>query len=106
MRTGLGWLIGAALAAGVTLMAQTAPSPPQAPQPQKPGRSEPDFQWPSIAPGVDYTLPTEAEIKAPLDRIRGFFERSTPYRVIDTATGQPITALAKPAKTAGIDTRE
>ena len=50
-------------------------------------------------------MPSEAEIKAVLDRIRDHFVRSTPYRIIDTATGQPITDLSTPVKTAGIDNR-
>ena len=69
------------------------------------GRSDPTFSQPSLAPGVDYTVPTEAEVKAVLDRIRDHFVRSTPYRIIDTATGAPITDLSKPTKTAGIDNR-
>jgi rhamnogalacturonyl hydrolase YesR len=69
------------------------------------GKSDPAFSQPSRPSGVDYTLPTEAEIKAVLDRVRGHFERSTPYRVIDTATGTPATDLSTPIKTAGIDTR-
>ena len=73
---------------------------------QPPGRSDPSFSQPSRAPGVDYVLPTEAEIKATLDRIRDYFVRSTPYRIIDTATGAPITDLAKPTRTAGIDLRQ
>ena len=94
-----------ALVAGVALSAQEKPTPSQ-PMPQQAGRSEPTFQWPSIAPGVDYTLPTDAEIKAPLDRVLGFFVKSTPYRVIDTKSGQPITDFSTPTQTAGIDTRE
>jgi len=39
---------------------------------------------------VDYVLPTEGEVKATLDRIRDYFVRSTPYRIIDTATGAPV----------------
>ena len=70
-----------------------------------PGRSDPSFQQPSIAPGVDYTVPTEAEVKATLDRIYDYFVRSTAYRIIDTATGEPITDFAHPIKTAGVDTR-
>jgi unsaturated rhamnogalacturonyl hydrolase len=69
------------------------------------GASDPSFAQPSLAGGVDYTVPTEAEIKAVLDRVYGHFARSTPYRVIDTATGAPITDFAKATKTAGIDTR-
>ena len=72
---------------------------------QRPGRSDPAFSQPSVAPGVDYTVPSEAEIKAALDRIRDHVVRSTPYRIIDTSTGQPITDLSTPVKTAGIDNR-
>ena len=72
---------------------------------QRPGRGDPAFSSPSLAVGVDYTVPTEAEIKIVLDRIREHFVRSTPYQIIDTATGQPVTDLSKPTKTAGIDLR-
>ncbi len=72
---------------------------------QKPGRSDPTFSQPSLAPGVDYVVPQPGEIKASLDRIRDYFVRSTPYRIIDTETGQTITDLAEPTKTAGIDLR-
>jgi rhamnogalacturonyl hydrolase YesR len=84
--------------------AQSANIP--APGGQRPGRSDPAFSQPSLAVGVDYTVPTEAEIKIVLDRIREHFVRSTPYQVIDTATGQPVTDLSKPTKTAGIDNRK
>jgi rhamnogalacturonyl hydrolase YesR len=57
---------------------------------------------PSTAPGVDYTVPTEGEIKATLDRVRDYFVRSTTYRVIDTRTGQPVTDFSTPVKTAGV----
>ena len=106
MRIGLLWLATAAIATGTMLVAQEKPSPAPAAAAQKPGRSEPTFQWPSIAPGVDYTLPTEAEIKAPLDRIRDFFVRSTAYAIIDTATGKPVTDFRTPSQTVGIDLRE
>ena len=56
---------------------------------------------PRSRPGVDYTLPTEGDVKAVLDRIREHFERSTPYAVIDTETGAPITDLGKPRKSGG-----
>jgi rhamnogalacturonyl hydrolase YesR len=69
------------------------------------GRSDPSFTQASLAPGVDYTLPSEAEIKATLERIREHFERATPYRVIDTKTGETVTDLAKPRKEIGIDNR-
>ncbi len=70
------------------------------------GRSDPAFSQPSLPSGVDYTLPTEAEVRAVLDRVREHFERSTPYRIIDTTTGEPITDLSRPIKTAGIDNRK
>jgi unsaturated rhamnogalacturonyl hydrolase len=70
------------------------------------GKSDPAFSQPSLAAGVDYTLPTDAEVKAALDRIREYFERSTPYRVVDVETGAPITDLSKPVKNAGIDTSQ
>ena len=69
------------------------------------GKSDPKFSNPSLPPGVDYTLPEEAEIRAALERLRGHFERSTPYRIVDTSTGAEITDLSRPTKTAGIDTR-
>jgi rhamnogalacturonyl hydrolase YesR len=72
---------------------------------QPPGKSEPSFRQPSLPPGVDYVVPTEAGIKATLDRVRDYFIRATPYCIIDTATGQAITDLATPVKTAGIDDR-
>ena len=73
---------------------------------QSSGRSDPGFSQPSLAPGVDYTLPTETEIKATLDPVLTYFVRSTPYQIIDTETNQPITDLSHPVKTAGIDTRD
>jgi len=72
---------------------------------QPPGRSDPSFSQPSRAPGVDYVLPSETDIKATLERIRDYFVRSTPYRIVDTATGAPIEDLSVPTKTAGIDLR-
>jgi rhamnogalacturonyl hydrolase YesR len=78
---------------------------PQGAKPLPPGRSDPAFSQPSLAPGVDYTVPTEAEVKAVLGRIRDHFVRSTPYHIIDTSTGAVITDLSKPTKTAGIDNR-
>ena len=88
------------------LAAQGAPvGPGQAGTAQQPGRSDPAFTQPSAAPGVDYTVPTEAEIKAVLDRVRDHFVRSTPYRIVDTATGQPVTDFSTPVRTAGIDNR-
>jgi unsaturated rhamnogalacturonyl hydrolase len=69
------------------------------------GQADPKFSQPSLVPGVDYTLPTPAEIKSVLDRIREHYERSTAYQIIDTSNGQVITDLSRPLKTAGIDNR-
>ncbi len=90
--------------AAASLHAQGPPSGSSGQAP-RPGRSDPTFTQPSVAPGVDYTVPSEAEITAVLDRIREHFVRATPYRIIDTATGQPIPDLSRPIRTAGIDTR-
>ncbi len=96
-------LAAATLAAALASAARA--EPPAADPVATTGRSDPSFTQPSLAPGVDYTLPSEAEIGATLERIRGHFERATPYRVIDTKTGETVTDLAKPRKEAGIDNR-
>ena len=112
MRRPAGWLNATVLMviAVAALLAATYPfartPTPDDPRPtgwQDRGRSDPAFTQPSLAPGVDYTVPSEAEIKQVLDRIREHFEQSTPYRVIDTATGQAITEPADPSKT-GVST--
>jgi unsaturated rhamnogalacturonyl hydrolase len=69
------------------------------------GRSDPSFSQPSLAPGVDYVVPTEAEIRATLDRVFAYITRSTAYSIIDTKTNQPITDFTNPIKTADIDNR-
>jgi rhamnogalacturonyl hydrolase YesR len=86
------------------IVAATAAAQPAAPP--APGRSDPAFSQPSLAAGVDYTVPSSDEIKLVLDRILDHFVRSTTYQVIDTATGKPITDLTTPIKTAGVDTRK
>jgi rhamnogalacturonyl hydrolase YesR len=91
---------GPAFRLGAALLATLAPVPAQ-----PLGKSEPSFSQPSRAPGVDYVLPSEAEVKATLDRILGYFVKNTPYRIIDTATGAEVTDLKTPTKTAGIDLR-
>jgi unsaturated rhamnogalacturonyl hydrolase len=83
------------------LLLPTAPA-----QAQQLGRSEPSFSQPSLAPGVDYVVPSEAEIKATLERIRDYFTRSTAYRIIDTESGQPITDFSHPIRSAGLDRRD
>ncbi len=92
-----------AVAAGAQGLVYPGAAPPAGGQP--PGRSDPAFRAPSLGPGVDYTVPSEAEIKAVLDRIRDHFVRSTPYRIIDTETGEPITDFTKPVRTAAVDNR-
>jgi rhamnogalacturonyl hydrolase YesR len=85
-----GWLAGSSLA-----IAQPAQPPP--------GRSDPSFQQPSLVPGADYVVPSPEEIKITLDRVLDHFVRSTPYKIIDSASGQTVTDFSKPTKTAGID---
>ena len=58
---------------------------------------------PSVPPGVDYAVPTEAEIKATLDRVHDYFVRSTTYRVVDAQTGREITDFSQPVATAGVE---
>jgi unsaturated rhamnogalacturonyl hydrolase len=95
----------ALLAVPASGLAQTVPGGQVPTDIQRRGQSDPAFTQPSLAPGVDYTVPSEAEIKQVLDRIREHFERSTPYRVIDTSTGRVLADLTTPSKTAGIDRR-
>ena len=45
---------------------------------------------------VPYRKPTEAEIVGALDRVRGYIDGITPTRIVDKATGKPITDLTKP----------
>jgi rhamnogalacturonyl hydrolase YesR len=94
-----------AVLAGVLAPVAVAAGPPAADPVATTGRSDPSFTQPSLAPGVDYTLPSEAEITATLDRIREHFERETPYAVIDTKTGETVADLSKPRKEVGIDNR-
>lgn len=84
-----------------TALAQSAP-----PAGTGLGHSDPSFTSASVVRGVDYTVPTEAEIKAKLDSVLDYFLRSSRYEVIDIATGQPITDLTIPVKNAGIDNGE
>ncbi len=48
--------------AAAALHAQDPPGPLSSGQASRPGRSDPAFTQPSIAPGVDYTVPSEAEV--------------------------------------------
>jgi rhamnogalacturonyl hydrolase YesR len=92
----------AGLVAAVALVA--APADAQPSHAPDPGRSDPAFSQPSIAAGVDYTVPTRDEIKVVLDRVLDNFVRSSSFQVIDTATGKPITDFITPVKTAAVDT--
>ena len=71
---------------------------------QQPGRSDPSFQQPSIAPGVDYTVPSEAEIKrcwtasAITSCARRRTRSSTPRRA------KPITELSEVRRKASAST--
>lgn len=47
--------------------------------------------------------PTEQEISAVLERVRGFCVRSAAYRIVDQKSGQPITDFTKPVPTAILD---
>jgi len=101
------------LAAGVVYAASVVPVSAQSTQStttpmsagQRPGRSDPAFAQPSVAVGVDYTVPSPEEIQIVLDRVREYFVRSTTYRVVDTATGQAVTDFTTPIKTAAVDQR-
>jgi len=79
--------------------------PQEVPSTQPAGRSDPLFSQPSLPPGVDYTVPTETEIKGVLDRVHAYFVRSTPYSILNLETGQPIVAFSSAVRAAGIDLR-
>jgi rhamnogalacturonyl hydrolase YesR len=98
-------LLALAGSTGATAQTAAAAAGQSGTEIQRRGRSDPAFSQPSLAPGVDYTVPTEDEIKRVLDRIRGYFEVSTPYQIVDTATGQVVSDLRTPLKSAGIDRR-
>lgn len=83
--------------------ASAAAQQPSATPAQAPGRSDPSFTEPSLAPGVDYAVPTEAEIEHTLDAVLGHFLRSSSFRIIDSATGKAVPDFSKPVKTAGVD---
>ncbi len=93
------WLIASLLlfTARAALAQQTPVTPTSA------GRSDPSFSQPSIAPGVDYTVPSEEDIVATLQHIQSHFVRSTPFRIIDARSGQPITDFSQPLKSAAVD---
>jgi len=104
-----GVVLASAVCAMVVAAAAGAQTRPELTYPgaagQPVGKADPKFSQPSLLPGVDYTLPDPAEVKAVLDRVREHYERSTVYQVIDTGTGQAITDLARPTKSAAVDNR-
>jgi unsaturated rhamnogalacturonyl hydrolase len=61
---------------------------------------------PSAVYSTAYHEPSPAEITADLVRVRGFLEAAMPGRLIDTATGSPITDFDHPVPTAAIDRGE
>ena len=52
---------------------------------------------------VPYKLPVVAEITAQLTAVRGFIDRATPSRIVDKATGQPVTEFSTPVATAIVE---
>jgi unsaturated rhamnogalacturonyl hydrolase len=52
---------------------------------------------------VPYQLPTAAEITEVLTRIRTYLNTAAPTRIIDSATGKPITDLSTPVATATLE---
>jgi len=64
------------------LSAQTAPTPPTPP----PGSYTTAPAYP-----VPYNPAKEADIKAVLDRVLAYLDTATPLRVVDRATGAPVT---------------
>lgn len=63
----------------------------QSNSPVRAGRSDPSFTQCSIAPGVDYTVPTEATIQADLDRILNAFARTGRSKAFVSAQPPPAT---------------
>ncbi len=104
-RAALGMLLALAAGVAVLVMFGAHGTVGLAAGPEQAQGRDPAFSQPSMAAGVDYTVPARADIKTTLDRIRDHFVRSTPYRIIDITTGEPIADLSKPAKNAGIDSR-
>jgi rhamnogalacturonyl hydrolase YesR len=55
----------------------------------------------------DYPVPygptTEAKVIEVLERVRGYLDTSTPARIVDRRTGQPVTDPATPGTEAAID---
>ena len=56
-----------------------------------------------VAEGVVVGSALVAAIADTLTRIRGYFERSTAYRLVDTSSGQPVRDLTAPSRDVGLD---
>ena len=55
---------------------------------------------------IPYHLPTAAEITAQLQRIHAYLDASTPTRIVDSKTSQPVTDFTNPTPTATLDRTE
>ena len=51
---------------------------------------------------IPYDFPTIDNIKEVLNRVRGYYERTSDRRIIDRRTGEPITDLSKPNRDARV----
>lgn len=52
---------------------------------------------------IPYVIPKPADIKAVIDRVKNYFVESTPYRIVDSKTGNEITDFSEPNKNAVLD---
>jgi unsaturated rhamnogalacturonyl hydrolase len=52
---------------------------------------------------VPYGIPQVKDIKEVLDRVKNYFVESTPYRIIDSKTGETIKDFTEPNKNAVVD---
>lgn len=81
-----------------------APASAQAPSTQAPAT---DANTPLHLLKPDYPIPygpsTVEKIGEVLARVRGYLETATPARIVDRATGQPVSDLAKPGAVPAID---
>ena len=89
----------------VTLAVTLVAAPVAAQAPADPvaatGRSDPSFSQPSLAAGVDYTLPTEAEVVWPegtAKLYRPLFHKITADVLPATVKGDKLTVVGIPAE--------
>jgi len=69
---------------------------------RNPDERNPEGPESAIYP-IAYHRPTPAEVTADLERVRTYLETAMPARLVDSATGQPITDLSHPVATAELD---